>query len=128
MHTSDLHLRNEASRSTFIRKCDHFLSYWFVHFELLLAWECGYVCHDFRMEKEGIYNSQPSFIVVIFHQFTVHFEHLSEWEYAYVYHNWRTNKEGINEIVGIVGIALNSRNKNQKIGVQVTFILKIKLQ
>lgn len=80
------------------------------------------------MEKEGIYNSQPSFLVVIFHQFTVHFEHLSEWEYAYVYHNWRTNKEGINEIVGIVGIALNSRNKNQKIGIQVTFILKIKLQ
>ena len=25
-----------------------------VHFEPVLEWECAYVCHDYRTEKEGI--------------------------------------------------------------------------
>lgn len=35
-----------------------FFSYWFAHFELLLGLERGYVYHDVRIGKEGIYNKQ----------------------------------------------------------------------
>ena len=28
----------------------------FACFELLLGWECAYVCHDLKTEKEGIYS------------------------------------------------------------------------
>ena len=46
------------------------------------------------------------------------FEPLLGWECAYVCHNQRTEKEGI----------LDKRTEYETIGIQVTFILEIKLQ
>ena len=30
-----------------------------VHFESLLGWECAYVCHNVRTEKESTYGKKP---------------------------------------------------------------------
>ena len=30
---------------------DHFFSHRFAHFETLLGWECGFLCHDLRIQK-----------------------------------------------------------------------------
>ena len=52
--SNDLSLWNPASRTTFLANYHYFFRYWFVHFELLLEWECAYVCHNLRTEKEGM--------------------------------------------------------------------------
>ena len=42
--------------SNFVISYGHFRNRYCVLFESLLGWECAYLCHDKRNEKEGIYN------------------------------------------------------------------------
>ena len=54
-------LENKLQKEYFLAKYDSFFSELCVHFEPLLRWECAYVCHDIKTEKEEIYNKQREY-------------------------------------------------------------------
>ena len=55
-HTSDLHLGKYVSKADFLSKYDHFFTFWCLHFEHMLGWECANSCHNLQTKKGGIYS------------------------------------------------------------------------
>ena len=43
-------------KSIFLSKYDHFSICWCMYFEHILGWECAYLCHNPRTEKEDVYD------------------------------------------------------------------------
>ena len=60
-HTSDLHHGKEASKRTFFSKKQCLLGDLCINFQLLLGWECTYVCHDKRNENDDIQYKQSKY-------------------------------------------------------------------
>ena len=104
-------------QSTCFIKIRQFFSNFYIHFEFLLGWECTYICHDLRTEKEEIYvkkgeykesNWHPNdtckfsfkhtFVANSDHFLSywfVHFEPVLEWEVGYICLGLRIGKEHI---------------------------------
>ena len=43
------------------------------HFELLLGWECAYVCHSMKTEKESIYGKYSEYKTSNWHTSDLHY-------------------------------------------------------
>ena len=106
-------------KSTCLIKIRQFFSEFCYHIEPLFWWECAYICHDLKNEKEGIYvkkvriymNQLPSkrpctwkysfkctFLANSDHflsSWFVHFEPFLEWEVGYVCNDLRIEKGDI---------------------------------
>ena len=89
-----------------------------VHFELLLGWECTYVCRNIKTEKENTVNTQnikqtigiqlifitekyfqrEHFLAKeqsLFEDLSIHFEPLLGWKFVYVCHDLKNEEYGI---------------------------------
>ena len=98
-------------------KYDQLFSCWFVPFEALLGWECGYVCHDFRTGQEGIYIllKFKYFIQLLMRPFWPSVK-MTMWIRMSQLKNWKK------------AYKTKGKNMTQAIGIQVTFMLENKLQ